>query len=254
MPRGLLLWYFLLLFMKGIYLGYRGRLLPFHVIFLLCIDCSCACFALIQLYCAFSFSISGLRARLFASFCIGWSILFAFTFELDVKVANGWFFLLNWLLFADFLMGFITSWCTGDIRFFTLLCYLSFEVLFQIFSVFAHFLAYRVTAGQRISLISFSCWVKTKPLFVMSISVFMILTKSRLHSHIFQRSMQVTLFRDHGRMRSLSLIIRMIFFGRVGELDGKLIWVERRVLRFLKIFDLICLILLCFLFCLGDRV
>lgn len=129
-PRGLLSGHFLLFFVETIYLSYRGGLFPLHIVFLLGVDSSCACLALIQLDCIFSFSIPWLRSRFLAAFEIGRSILFSLTFELNMKVSYWWLFLLYWLFFAYFVIGFLTSWSTGDIWFFTLSGYSSFEVLF----------------------------------------------------------------------------------------------------------------------------
>ena len=128
--RGLLSCYFLLFFVESIYLSYRCGLFPFYIVFLLGIDSSCACLALIQLYCAFSFSISWLWSRFLAAFEIRRSILFAFTFDLNMKVSYWWLFLFYWLFFAYFMISFLTSWSTGDIGFFALSGYSSFEVLF----------------------------------------------------------------------------------------------------------------------------
>ena len=65
--------------------------------------------------------------------------------------------------------------------------------------------------------------------------------------------MDVTFFGGEGRGRSNMMVDGMVLFSFVGELDGELIWVTNEVLRFLNILDLICLILLFFLCCLGER-
>lgn len=252
--NGFFLLCFFLLFLTWSKLSCRSWLFLFYEPFVKCGDSCCADFALVKLESTL-LSVFWFGTILISclNILIRRPVFFSFRFQLNLKIAKGLSFLLDRVLFGGLCITLITGTQTRHIWFFPVFRYFHSCSFLYMLTIFAHFLAMRSFAYQRVSFVPFTCWIKAESFAIGIITWFWILTECWLDSDISESFMHVAFFVSERGGSSGGMVVRMILFGWMREFDGELIWVKLIVLRFLNIFDLICLILLFFLACLGER-